>query len=54
MAEAKIVVVDDEKEIADLITLYLTNETYEVHIFITEPTLWRIWRPRRRIWQCWT
>lgn len=33
MAEAKIVVVDDEKEIADLITLYLTNETYEVHTF---------------------
>jgi two-component system, OmpR family, response regulator VanR len=33
MAEAKIVVVDDEKEIADLITLYLTNEAYEVHTF---------------------
>ena len=33
MAEAKIVVVDDEKEIADLIALYLTNEAYEVHTF---------------------
>ena len=33
MAEAKIVVVDDEKEIADLIALYLTNESYEVHTF---------------------
>ena len=37
MAEAKIVVVDDEKEIADLITLYLTNETYEVHTFYNGP-----------------
>ena len=33
MAEAKIIVVDDEKEIADLIALYLTNEDYEVHTF---------------------
>lgn len=30
---AKIVVVDDEKEIADLVTLYLTNEGCEVHTF---------------------
>lgn len=30
---ARIVVVDDEKEIADLITLYLTNEGCEVHTF---------------------
>lgn len=30
MTEAKILVVDDEKEIADLIELYLTNEAYEV------------------------
>ena len=33
MTEAKILVVDDEKEIADLIELYLTNESYEVHKF---------------------
>ena len=33
MAEAKILVVDDEKEIADLIELYLTNEAYEVRKF---------------------
>ena len=32
MAE-KILVVDDEKEIADLIELYLSNESYEVHKF---------------------
>ena len=31
--EAKILVVDDEKEIADLIELYLSNEAYEVHKF---------------------
>lgn len=29
----KIVVVDDEKEIADLIALYLTNEGFEVVVF---------------------
>ena len=33
MTEAKILVVDDEKEIADLIELYLTNEAYEVYKF---------------------
>lgn len=33
MADAKILVVDDEKEIADLIELYLSNESYEVHKF---------------------
>lgn len=32
MAE-KIIIVDDEKEIADLVTLYLTGENYEVHCF---------------------
>lgn len=29
----KILVVDDEKEITDLISLYLTNEGYDVHSF---------------------
>ncbi len=33
--EAKILVVDDEKEIADLIELYLSNESYEVHKSMT-------------------
>ena len=32
MAE-KIVIVDDEKEIADVVELYLKNEDYEVHKF---------------------
>lgn len=31
----KILVVDDEKEIADLVELYLRNEDYEVHKFYT-------------------
>ena len=31
--ETSIVVVDDEKEIADLIEVYLKNENYEVHTF---------------------
>ena len=29
----KILVVDDEKEITDLISLYLRNENYTVHSF---------------------
>ena len=28
-----ILIVDDEKDIADLIELYLTNENYKVHKF---------------------
>ena len=32
MAE-KIVIVDEEKEIADVVELYLKNEDYEVHKF---------------------
>ena len=31
--QTKILVLDDEKEIADLVTLYLSNEGYEVHEF---------------------
>ncbi len=31
--KADILVVDDEKEIADLIELYLANESYTVHKF---------------------
>lgn len=30
----KIIVVDDEREIADLIGLYLENDGYEVHKFL--------------------
>lgn len=33
----KIIVVDDEREIADLIGLYLENDGYEVHKFLNEP-----------------
>ena len=33
MAETKILVADDEREIADLLELYLKNESYEVHKF---------------------
>ena len=29
----KILILDDEKEIADLVTLYLKNENYEVYTF---------------------
>lgn len=33
--EPQILVVDDEKEIADLISVYLTNENYRVHTCYT-------------------
>jgi len=36
MAE-KILIVEDEREIADLVELYLKNENYEVHKFYTAP-----------------
>lgn len=33
----KILVVDDEREIADLVELYLKNEDYQVYKFYTAP-----------------
>lgn len=29
----KILIVDDEKEIANLVTIYLSNEGYEIDVF---------------------
>ena len=41
MAE-KILVVDDEKEIADLVALYLENENYQVYKYCTTPVMKRM------------
>ena len=39
--EPQILVVDDEKEIADLITVYLMNENYRVHTCYTARDAWK-------------
>ena len=47
-----ILVVDDEKEIADVIALYLQNDEYQVHKFYTgEEELNCI--ETTKIWRCW-
>ena len=49
----RILVVDDEKEIADVIELYLKNEGFEVEKFIQEKMqLYRL-RKQHRIWHFW-
>ena len=49
---SKILIVDDEREIADVVALYLQNENYDVYKFYSAPCS----RSRRksRIWRCWT
>lgn len=49
MAE-KIVIVDDEKEIADVVELYLKNEDYEVHKFYNGKDTLAFWKKKSRIW----
>ena len=49
MAE-KILVVDDEREIADLVALYLKNEGYETRFATTGRRPWGRSRPGRWIW----
>ena len=40
--QTKILVLDDEKEIADLVALYLNNEGYEYINFMTARMRWNI------------
>lgn len=42
MRQSTVLVVDDEKEIADFIELYLKNENYNVHKFTMERMPWRV------------
>ena len=47
----KILIVDDEQEIADLVSLYLTNEGFQVFKFYNAAGI--VFRPRTWIWQSW-
>lgn len=47
----QILIVDDEKEIADLIEVYLKNDGYTVHNFIMVWMLWNVLKRKKWIWQ---
>ena len=49
-----ILVVDDEKELADVIELYLTGEGYTVHKCYTGAEALRCIRHTDPIWRSWT
>ena len=51
--QTKILVLDDEKEIADLVALYLNNEGYEVHKFYDSKDALEYMKNNRVIWHCW-
>ena len=38
---ANILIVDDEKEIADLVEIYLKNENYNVYKYYSSKDLWK-------------
>ena len=47
----KILVVDDEKEITDLITLYLQNENYTVYPFYDSEKAWERQKTKNWTWR---
>lgn len=47
----QILIVDDEKEIADLIEVYLKNDGYTVHKFYNVWMLWNVLKRKKWIWQ---
>lgn len=49
----KILVVDDEREIADLVAVYLENEYYTVFRYYTAEEPWPVSRRRSWIWRFW-
>ena len=53
MEETRILVVDDEQEIADLLELYLISDGYQVIKSGDALEDLRLWNVRRLIWCCW-
>ena len=49
----KILVVDDENEITDLVALYLENEGFQVYKFYDSRKAWNVPRGRKWIWRSW-
>ncbi len=54
MQETKILVVDDEKEIADLVEIYLVSDGYKNTRRTMQRTAWIFWQKRTSSWCCWT
>ena len=53
MDQINILVVDDEKEIADLVEIYLVSDGYKVFKANNAWTDWRSWKRRRSTWCSW-
>lgn len=51
--ENKILVVDDEKEIAELVELYLKNDGFQVEKHTVRRKRWRASHARPPLWRCW-
>lgn len=49
----KILIVDDETEIADLVELYLQNEDFLVYKFTMQKKRGILWRRKSWIWLFW-
>ena len=54
MSEINILVVDDEKEIAELVEIYLVSDGYRYLRRRTPERAWRFWKKKISIWCCWT
>ncbi len=54
MPDINILVVDDEKEIADLIEIYLVSDGYKVFKAENAPRDWKLFPRKRYTWCCWT
>ena len=50
----RILIVDDEVEIADLIETYLQSENYTVSNFIPRKKRWTVFRQQSLTWLFWT
>ena len=53
MAGSKIMVVDDDSNICELLRLYLEKEGYDTILAETEPRLWKNSTGKSRISSCW-
>ena len=54
MSNINILVVDDEKEIADLVEIYLVSDGYKVYKAYDAQEGLKYWRSRRLSWYCLT
>ena len=50
----KVLIVEDDSNIAQLLQLYLEKEGFETRIARTAARAWRNSAPGNRVWFCWT